>query len=134
MKKTVRILALLLLSLVILTACTRDLWRDAVYTEDMSLGTGGTVFTLVVEAQDKSVNFTVSTDKANLGEALLEVGIVDGENGQYGLYVKSVNGIVADAEKSGAWWGLYIGDKAADTGVSGITVEDGATYKLVYSK
>ena len=134
MKRTFKILPLLLVLLLALTACTGDLWSDALYTENTALGTGSTSFIFIVEAEGRSVEFSISTDKENLSEVLHDVGIVDGEYGQFGLYIKSVNGIVADYDANGAWWGLYIGDKAADTGASGVTVENGATYKMVYNK
>ena len=133
--KTNKLLLILLLLSVCLTACGRtDPWQSAKYTEDTTLGEGSITFNLIVEVEEHTVNFTVLTSKENLGEALLGVGLVDGEDGPYGLYVKSVNGVVADYDVDGAFWGVYIGDKAADTGVSGITIENGATYKLVYTK
>lgn len=133
--KTSKLILILLLLSVCLTACgSTDPWQNAKYTEDTTLGEGSISFNLIVEVEEHKVNFTVLTNDDNLGEALLGVGIVDGEDGQYGLYIKSVNGIVADYDTDGAFWGVYIGDKAADTGVSGITIEGGATYKLVYTK
>ena len=133
--KTSKLLVIMLAALISLTACTSvDPWQSATYKEDTALGEGSITFTLIVEVEEHAVTFTVSTDEENLASALMEVNLVDGEDGAYGLYLKSVNGVVADYDANGAWWGVYVGDKAADTGVSGITVENGGTYKLVYSK
>ena len=118
-----------------LTSCSNtDPWGDAVYTEDTTLGTGETSFTLVVEVLENSVTFTVNTDKTVLGEALIELGVIDGEQGAYGLYVKVVNGITADYDKDASYWAFYKNGEAMMVGVDGETIEEGASYSLVYTK
>ena len=47
---------------------------DMLYTEDTSLGTGSTTFTLIVEhVNDKKVTFTINTNKTILSDALVEL-------------------------------------------------------------
>ena len=61
------------------------------------LGEGKTVFTFVVTDGDgNETAFEIHTDKATVGEALTELGLIAGEEGQYGLYVTEVNGIAAE--------------------------------------
>ena len=105
------------------------------YTEDTALGTGDTQFTLIVEhINDKKVTFTISTDKKILSDALVEVGILEGHDDIYGLYIDSVNGISHDFKADKTYWAIYEGDAYANTGIDGITIVNGATYKLVASK
>ena len=56
-------------------------------------------------------------------------GLLEGEEGQYGLYVKSVNGITAD-EANQEWWCLTKGGEDVMTGVDMTPVEDGAAYEF----
>ena len=108
---------------------------EMLYTEDTSLGNGSTTFTLIVEhINEKKVTFTINTDKAILSEALVEVGILKGHDDIYGLYIDSVNGVTHDYNTDKTYWAIYEGDAYASTGVDGITIVGGATYKLVASK
>lgn len=101
------------------------------FKDGQTVGTGDTQFTLViVDPEGKTVTLQVKTDKTILGEALLELEIVDGEAGAYGLYIKTVNGRTLDYNTDGKFWALYEGDVMASTGADGITITNGATYAL----
>ena len=110
------------------------LWDDAVYTEDKEFGEGEKVLTVEVTAEEKTVVFTLKTDESTVGAALLANDLIAGEQGDYGLYVKSVNGIVADYSVDQSYWAFYIGDDYASTGVDSTDIIQGTTYKLVYTK
>ena len=69
------------------------------------LGEGATQFTFkVVDKEGNETAFTVNTDKKTVGDALMEHGLIEGDDGDYGLYVKKVNGITADYETDGTYW------------------------------
>lgn len=56
----------------------------------------------VVYADATTDEFSFSTDAEFLRQALEEQKLVEGEESQYGLYVKTVNGVTADeAKRSG---------------------------------
>ena len=108
---------------------------DMLYTEDTTLGTGSTTFTLVVKhIDDKTVTFTINTNETILSNALTEVGILQGHDSTYGLYIDTVNGVTHDYNVDQAYWAIYEGDEYASTGIDGITIVNGATYKLIASK
>ncbi len=137
MKKIVKVtflsLALLLLSLCLISCSGNDLWKNAVYKTDTELGNGAATITVDVAYNEHTVKFTVKTDKSTLADALIEHGIIEGEHGQYGIFIKKANGIeVSDLNRT--YWAIYIGDTLAPTGADGITVENGASYRLVYEK
>ena len=95
------------------------------------LGEGDTSFTFkVVDAQGKETVYQISTDKKTVGEALLELKLIAGEQGDYGLYVKTVKGITLDYDTDGKYWAFYEGDTYAQTGVDSTAVKDGATYSF----
>jgi len=120
--------------LVCLTSCGKnktDLWENATYKEDIELGKGSKKIYVEVEAEEKSVTFTINTDKESLGDALTEHKLISGEQGAYGLYVKYVNGIKADYDEDGYYWALNINGEGSMTGVDGTKVTDGEHYELV---
>ncbi len=113
---------------------TDTLWESATYKEDKTLGEGATSFTLTVKAGEKSVVFTINTDEKIIGEALQKLSVVEGEEGPYGLYVKKVNGILADYDTDGTYWAFYKDGKYMMTGIDVTEIEAGASYELVKEK
>ena len=111
-----------------------DLWENALYTENTTLGTGENTLVVTVEVGDKSVEFTIKTDKTVVGDALKEHNLIDGEEGIYGLYVKLVNGIEADYDKDKSHWAFTKGGQSMQTGVDSAKFKDGEHYELVYTK
>ena len=135
-----RVSVLLLFSFLLAVAgCGKDTTRKTVpETETASdLSEGGVIgegsrefaFT-VVEKDGKETEFEVHTEKETVGEALLELGLISGEEGEYGLYVKTVNGVTADFDADGVYWAFYINDEYAQTSVDMTKIEDGASYSF----
>jgi len=81
-----------------------------------------------VDGQQTTVN--IVTDQTTVGAALIEAGIIEGEEGPYGLYIKSVNGTTLDYEKDGKYWAFYENGEYALTGVDMTEITPGATYEL----
>lgn len=93
------------------------------------LGEGSTSFPFSVTDQDgRETQFEIHTDKATVGEALLELNLIAGDESEYGLYVKTVNNITADYDKDGKYWAFYIDGEYAASGVDSTTITDGASY------
>lgn len=116
------------------TAAVSPLWQTATYQEDQTLGDGNTTVSVEVQAEDKTVTFTLKTDKTTLGDALLEQNLIAGDRGEYGLYVKVVNGIEADYDKDGHFWSLCQNGTMLMTGVDTTPIKNGERYELVYAK
>jgi len=99
------------------------------------VGEGAVAFTFeVVDGEGNTTFFTVNTDKATVGEALLDNGLVEGEDSDYGLYVKTVNGITADYDVDQTYWAFYIDGEYAMTGVDSTDVVAGSTYSFKVEK
>lgn len=111
-----------------------SVWDNAKYSSDTELGTGAKTVQVEVKAEGKSVTFTIHTDKEILGDALVEHGLVAGEQGAYGLYVKFVNGIEADYDKDQTYWALYKNGEYMMTGVDMTVFSDGEHYELSKEK
>ena len=110
------------------------IWKEATYRSPKTLGEGKTEFSLKVIAEEQTLSFTVKTDEENLGKALVKSGIVEGEEGAYGLYIKKVNGMLADYDVNQTYWSFSIDGQAQMTGVSAVTLKGGETFELVLSK
>lgn len=141
MKKTVTSIVCVVLSLVFvlcLVSCNTvdktGLWENATHLKDKEFGDGKTTVQVEVKAADQSVTFTIHTDKTTLGDALLEHGLISGDEGPYGLYVKVVNGITADYDVDKSYWGFYKNGEYMMTGVDATDISDGEHYELVYEK
>lgn len=144
MKKTANRVAALLLSLIFimgLSGCNNSktekptgLWENATYFENTELGEGEKTAVVEVKAEEKSVILTVKTDKETVGEALLEHELIDGEQGDYGLYVKVVNGITADYDVDKSYWAFYENGEYATAGVDQTEIKEGVSYKLERTK
>jgi len=99
------------------------------------LGEGATQFTFVIVDKDgNETTVEVHTNETIVGKALLGLGLIEGEEGQYGMYTKIVNGISADYDKDGVYWAFYVGDEYAATGVDQTEIEPGATYAFKVEK
>ena len=132
MKK--RLLALLLCVTLVLalagcTSAKKDEGDTVAKKEEV-----GAVFTLkVVHGGGAEATFQVTTEKETVGEALEDEGLIAGEIGAYGLYVKTVDGETVDDAKE-QWWCLTKGGQQLNTGVDTTPVEDGATYEFTFTE
>ena len=111
-----------------------DLWANAVYTENTELGEGELSVTVEVTAGDKSIEIIVHTNEDNLGAALTSNSLVTGDESEYGLYIKTVNGIRADYDQDNAYWALSKDGEATPTGADSTLISDGEHYELIYTK
>jgi hypothetical protein len=100
-------------------------------SDDNVLGEGENYFTFkVVDPDGNESVFEIKTDKEKVGDALTELELISGEQGAYGLYVKTVNGITVDYDKDGKYWAFYVNGEYGMTGVDMTDIENGATYSF----
>ena len=82
------------------------------------IGEGKTEFPLTItDTTGLSITVTVKTDNDTVGDALVALGLIAGEESEYGLYIKTVNGMTLDYDKDKMYWGFYIDGMYAMTGV-----------------
>lgn len=104
-------------------------------TDKHVLGEGSTQFDFTVVDQDGNETlFEIHTDKETVGEALQELGLLEGEEGLYGLFVKTVNNITADYDKDGVYWAFYVNDEYAQEGVDSTAITEGESYAFKVEK
>ena len=92
-----------------------------------------TITVEVVHKDASAATHTYTTDAEYLGEVLLAEGLIQGEEGPYGLYITEVDGEQAVYEVDNSYWALYEGGAYAATGVDQTPIEDGDRFSLVYT-
>ena len=98
-------------------------------TEASVLGTGQTEFAFNVTFKDGSnKSYTIKTDKETVGQALIELELISGQDSQYGLMVETVCGETVTYDTDGKYWAFYVNGEYAMSGVDTTNVEAGATY------
>ncbi len=134
------LIAVLIAAMVLLTAsCGKK--EDSgssgtVATDSVTpVGTGSISFDFsVVDKDGKQTDFRVSTEEKTVGAALQKLGLIDGDQDQYGLYVKTVNGITADYDKDGCYWAFYENGKYASSGVDQTGIDPDVKYMMKIEK
>lgn len=89
---------------------------------------------ITIEVISKRDNYEkthdVKTVKENLGDVLKETKIVDEyEDSQYGMFIKSVDGLSDDTTQQ-YWWAILVNGESATSGADGLVLEDEAKYTL----
>ncbi len=145
MKKSMKSWLSLVLCLALLAAAalsTVSLAETATETEEtvilmtgtqeapVALGEGQTAFTFeVIDMEGNESWFAIHTDAETVGAALLDLGLIAGSEGEYGLYVTSVCGMeLVWSEENPHYWAFYIDGEYAQTGVDTTPVAEGSVY------
>lgn len=95
---------------------------------------GGKTITVTVVHKDGTEKvFEYATDAEYLGDVIVAEGLVNGEEGPYGLYFDTVDGETASWDADQSYWSILIGEEYATVGADGIVLTDGGEYSLVYT-
>ncbi len=118
-----------LLTVVLIAAMALSL--TACGGEKAPADTGEKSFTFEVydlEGLVESYEFT--SDAQYVGEVLVAEGLIEGEEGPYGLYVKTVRGITYDYDADGVYWSFYVDGEYGMSGVDTTEIADGTVYSF----
>lgn len=103
-------------------------------TETGASDTEITITVTVVDDKGEGTDFELKTKAQNLGDALLEAKLVEGEDSEFGLYIKVANGLRADYDLDGAYWSLTKGGEYVMSGADTTPIADGDRFELTYTK
>ena len=99
------------------------------------LGEGAKSFSFsVVDKDGNKTAFLINTDKTTVGDALLELDLIAGDESEYGLYVKTVNGVTLDYDKDQMYWAFFVNGEYATSGVDTTDIDENAEYKFEATK
>lgn len=83
----------------------------------------------VVHKDGSSKSYPLDTDQEYLGGALVEGGVVEDNQGPYGLYILTADGETA-SEAAQEWWKITKGGEMVNTGADATPIADGDRYEL----
>lgn len=89
----------------------------------------------VTDNEGKITSYETRTDAEYLGQVFDEIDdlTVEGTEGDYGLYIDTVNGLTADYAADGAYWSIYVNGEYGNYSADKQPVSDGDVYGLVYT-
>lgn len=123
----------LILAVVALAAVIAVMAGIFVATRPETVAGGKEITVTVVHKDGTEKVFEYATDAEYLGEVIVSEGLVNGEEGPYGLYFDTVDGETADWNVDQGYWSILIGEEYATVGADGIVLTDGGEYSLVYT-
>lgn len=88
-----------------------------------------TITVEVVVGDETTATRTIVTQEEYLGGALDQENMVSGEEGPYGLFLTTVDGVTADDTKQ-EWWCVTKGGAQVDTAVDATPIGDGDRFEL----
>lgn len=93
----------------------------------------------VTDDSGTSKTYECSTDAEYLRQLMDELSAdqtqefsYEGSEGQYGLFINTVNGLTADYDKDHAYWAIYVDGEYAQNGADTQPVNDGDKFELKY--
>lgn len=105
------------------------------YTQTRPQTTAGekTIYITVIHADSSKADFTYQTDAEYLGEVLLAENLVSGEEGQYGLFITTVDGETADSSRQ-QWWCITKDCEKLTTSADTTPLTDGDAFALTLTE
>ena len=101
----------------------------AVYFFNRPQGTAGEKTIEVAVIFGTAGNHTIKTSEEFLRGALEQEKLISGEEGQYGLFVKTVDGVTADDSKQ-EWWFFSKDGQMLETSVDSTPIADGDHFEI----
>ena len=99
----------------------------------------GTAVTIEVVTMDNTTSYEVVTDGTTVYEAMQDLAAADssftydGSQSEYGFYLTTVNGVLADYNTDGTYWSLLVNGEYAEYGVETTEIQSGDVITLEQS-
>ena len=106
-------------------SCTQDKTDKSVTEKSITV--------TVVTKDGTSTDHTVKTSADNLADSIIEAGFASGEEGQYGFYFTTVDGVVADYSVDSSYWAFSKDGEYLMTGASSTPITDGDHFEITYT-
>lgn len=128
MKNKKTLIAVILL--VVLVAAAALVWHFNNPAKDAN-SFDKTIEVAVTHGDGSQKDFTIQTNEEYLRGALEQEKLVKGDESEYGLFITTVDGETADADKQ-EWWCINGADgQMLPTGVDETAIGDGDSYEIV---
>ena len=87
------------------------------------------ILVTVVHGDGTQREFPLTTRQETLGRALVEGAVVEENQEEYGLFIRTADGETADGARQ-EWWCLTKGGEAVNTGADQTPIAGGERYEL----
>ncbi len=94
---------------------------------------GAKSITIEVITPDNTKEHKITTKEEFLRGALQQESLIQGEEGSFGLYVVTVDGVTADKNKQ-EWWKFTKNGEMLNTSVDQTPIADGDKYEITFTK
>lgn len=101
--------------------------------EDETTLAGNAIKVTIVHADGSEKVLHYTTTEEYLGALLQAEGVIEGNDGPYGLEITKVDGEKAVYDEDKAYWALYENGEYALQGIDTTPIVDGGEYKLEYT-
>ena len=115
--------------LVILIAVMSILYMN---TRPQTQGGGKEITLVVVHGDQTNHTYGIQTDEEYLQAALEQEQLIEGTEGEFGMYVLTVDGETVD-EANEEWWCLTKGGETHMLGVGETPIADGEQYEFTFT-
>lgn len=88
-----------------------------------------TITVNVIHGDKSEETFTYKTEAENLGEVLYENKLIDGQEGEYGIYITEVDAELADEGKQ-QWWCITKSGAQVNTSADLTPIKEGDVFEL----
>lgn len=125
-QKNTKKIVIALAALLIVIAALSGIYH---FTKDPTAAGAKNITVEVIHGDGSEKSFEYATDSEYLGEVLMDEGLAEGEEGPYGLFIKTVDGETVD-DANQEWWCITKGGEQLNTGADQTPIADGETYEL----
>ena len=92
-----------------------------------------TISVTVAHSDGTQKRFLIETSADDLRTALTEKGLISGTEGQWGLFVDTVDGERADYSANGSWWRFSKDGEEMSWSIDDEMISDGDHYEISYT-
>ncbi len=114
------------LALVVLVAILGSVYW---FTRPDTVSGDKTIEVTVITEEDQSEVHVLETTEEYLGDVLLESGLVEGEQSEFGLFITTVAGVTAD-DSLQQWWAVTKEGAFLETGADTTPIADGDKFEF----
>ena len=114
------------IGLVVVVLIVRTVWNQKNPAPDEAQKL---IWVQVIHKDGSTRDFDLTTTQENLGPALVDGGVVENNQGSYGLYILTADGETAD-EDNQEWWCITQGGEQLNTGADQTPIADGDRFEL----
>lgn len=119
----------ILIAVLVLVIAAAAMFGIYQFTRPEAAEGGKNISVTVVHGDESEKVFEYQTEEEYLAPVLTGEGLVEGEDGEYGLFITSVDGEQADEAKQ-EWWCITENGEMAQTSASELVIEDGDEFEL----